>query len=221
MCTHRHKIIIIVVSLASYILTANTSGAHWLLHKIPKSLTLSNVSDSLSDAIKALDGLVTLADRSVSTGIKISDCMSIIKNKPTLISFSSKLTASATGSQKHLASMIDSYLAHNINRQQKWKKIAAKTEESMQEVLDLLNICRSINNDFVLEESYRNIESALQESNMVFSALNEMEFPQTNSELSQLREIKEKYLVLISSLIKATNKLNEYVKLSMQSCSQH
>ncbi|MEA4822253.1 MAG: hypothetical protein VB122_08535 [Erysipelotrichales bacterium] len=181
---------------------------------------LGRAVNTFSDAVKALDSLVDVINKSFGSTVKMTSCISILKSKDELTSLSAKLARSAASDQYILIANIDEFLSNEQNREENWEKILGKSYDILYNVTELLDICKKINNRFVLESSYRNIQEALSGSGCIFYQLGRMPRPETNEEYAELKKVRDKYQELIKALNGAITKLNKYIKNSTSKCSK-
>ncbi|MEW5788217.1 MAG: hypothetical protein AB1899_10245 [Pseudomonadota bacterium] len=107
---------------------------------------------------------------------------------------------------------LNEYLTKSEPNQKAWELVVDNILTTLYSVHLLLSDVQKENGAFVLEPAYPELNKTLAARSSLLEKLAKMPAPRTKKELDLLRQISNKYAVLINKAEEAVVQLNEYIK---------
>lgn len=108
------------------------------------------------------------------------------------------------------ADIVDTLCDRNMGDE--WKIVPAGASRLLDQVSDLLTEFRRDRSDFVLEPAYAKIRELLGARVPLLEQLASMDPPSSPEEVQMVRDIAERYDVLVEELRRARDEMNAYIK---------
>jgi hypothetical protein len=200
-----------ITLLSVVIVSSLTVWGNHSAKALPKLFTLKDVAVALGEAADSFSKLVDSFAHLTKTGIKGYDEINARRTYHRLRDLSAQMSILRAEQQINVVDPIGYYIAYP--RGYIWEGVQNNLTCTLENVNNILAIVRAERSEFVLETTYFDMIATFQNRSVVLQELIQMPPPKTAEELEELRKVQKKYQLLIANLERATQELNNYLKM--------